>query len=98
MKQSQTRSGLARFCVAMALAVFAALLLAVASDPAIAQNAGIAKTDTSSGFTILKPRRPQTPFGERGASALETCRKRKAWLRHAPYLRAGQDSVPWSCI
>ena len=42
MKQVQMRSSLAQFCVAMGLAIFAALLLGIGSDPAIAQNVEIA--------------------------------------------------------
>jgi hypothetical protein len=42
MKQVQMRSSLARFCVAMGLAIFAALLLGIGSDPAIAQKLEIA--------------------------------------------------------
>jgi hypothetical protein len=40
------RSSPARFCVALGHAIFAALLLGIGPDPAIAQNAEIAKPDT----------------------------------------------------
>ena len=45
--EAQMRSRLARFCVAMGIAIFAAPVLGFGSDPAIAQDLEIAKTDSS---------------------------------------------------
>jgi hypothetical protein len=45
--EAQMRSRLARLCVAMGLAIFTAPLLGFGSDPAIAQDVEITKTDTS---------------------------------------------------
>ena len=45
--EAQMRSRLARFCVAMGIAIFAGPVLGFGSDPAIAQDAEIAKTDSS---------------------------------------------------
>jgi pimeloyl-ACP methyl ester carboxylesterase len=45
--EAQMRSRLARFCVAMGLAIFAGPVLGFGSDPAIAQDVEITKTDTS---------------------------------------------------
>ena len=44
--EAQMRSRLARFCVAMGIAIFAAPVLGFGLDPAIAQDAEIVKTDT----------------------------------------------------
>ena len=45
--EAQMRSRLARFWVAMGLAIFAGPVLGFGSDPAIAQDVEITKTDTS---------------------------------------------------
>ena len=72
----------------MGLAIIAALLFGIGSNPAIEQNVEIAWTDS-----FIDATDPGIKLLLRGKMAAGNSKVHRGY-RRAPYLRAGQDSVP----